>query len=215
MSDRQRAMQGVFDAHRILVARMENLTDNEVARPSLLPNWTVGHVLTHISRNADALRGLLEAALRGEEAAMYPGGAEQRRADIEAGAHRGAVGLSLDVRSSAAALEATFELMTPAAWSGSGSAPFGPVLMDDVPMRRWRETVVHHADLGLEYSWADWPSDYVRTELRLLGILWNSRRPMGLTGLPPAALAVSDQQRAAWLLGRASIEGLEPAGLMG
>ena len=63
---------------------------------------------------------------------MYPGGAEQRRADIEAGAHRGAVGLALDVRTSAAALEATFDMMTPAAWSGSGSAPFGPVLMDDV-----------------------------------------------------------------------------------
>lgn len=215
MSDRLREVQGMAAAHRVLSQRLESLTDLDVSRPSLLPNWTVGHVLTHIARNADALRNLLEAASRGEHGAMYPGGFEQRNADIEAGAARDATGLVLDVRGSIEALEVAFTAMTDEAWQGTGTAPFGPVTMRDVPMRRWREVAVHHADLGLGYSWNDWPADYVRSELRLLGILWNSRRPMGLTGLPPAALAVSDHHRAAWLLGRAVIEGLEPAGLLG
>jgi len=215
MTDRERELQGALDAHRTLLARLDTLDDDHVSRASLLPGWTVGHVLTHIARNADGLRNLLEGALRGEETAMYPGGLDQRTADIEAGAHRGAVGLTLDVRTTTASLEAVFAAMTPEAWDRTGIAAFGPVAIDEVPFRRWRETEVHHADLGLGYSWEDWPDGYVRAELRRLTIVWDSRRPMGLTGLPPAALAVSDHRRAAWLLGRAEIEGLEPAGLMG
>jgi hypothetical protein len=45
-------------------------------------------------------------------------------------------------------------------------------------------------------------------------MLWNSRQSMGLTGLPAPALAVDEHLRLAWLLGRADIEGLGPAGLM-
>ncbi len=215
MTDRERELRGALEAHDTLLTRLATFDDEQVGRPSLLPGWTVGHVLTHIARNADGLRNLLEGAMRGEETAMYPGGLDQRTADIEAGAHRGAVSLVLDVRTATAALEDAFAAMTPDAWERTGMAAFGPVAMDEVPFRRWRETEVHHADLGLGYTWRDWPDEYVRTELRRMTILWDSRRPMGLTGLPTEALAVSDHQRAAWLLGRAAIDGLEPAGLMG
>jgi hypothetical protein len=37
---------------------------------------------------------------------------------------------------------------------------------------------------------------------------------MGLTTLPPEALAASPQMRLAWLLGRATIDGLDPAGVL-
>ena len=43
---------------------------------------------------------------------------------------------------------------------------------------------------------------------------WNARRPMGLTGLPVEALAASEPQRLAWLLGRAEIAGLDPAAVL-
>jgi maleylpyruvate isomerase len=43
---------------------------------------------------------------------------------------------------------------------------------------------------------------------------WNARRPMGLTGLPPEALAVDPTTRLAWLFGRVEIEGLAPAGVL-
>ena len=34
---------------------------------------------------------------------------------------------------------------------------------------------------------------------------WNARRPMGMTGLPQAALDAPPHERLAWLLGRTSI----------
>jgi maleylpyruvate isomerase len=105
--------------------------------------------------------------------------------------------------------------MADEAWAGSGIAAFGPVAMREVPTRRRTEVEVHHVDLGLGYRWSDWPTEFVRVEIQRLTMLWNSRQPMGLTGLPAAALAVNEHQRAAWLLGRADIDGLEPARLMG
>ena len=43
--------------------------------------------------------------------------------------------------------------------------------------------------------------------------LWAARRPMGMTKLPSEAMAVTPAHRLAWLLGRADIPGLEPAGI--
>jgi hypothetical protein len=60
----------------------------------------------------------------------------------------------------------------------------------------------------------DWPSGYVREELRTLEMRWNARRPMGLTGLPERALQQPPHVRLAWLLGRTTIEGLDPAGIL-
>ena len=220
MTDRERALQGTAAAHRTLEARLAGLTDEQARRPSLLPDWTVGHVLTHIARNADGLRNMVEAAQRGEVADMYPAlsyanGFERRTADIQAGAARSAAALVDDVRISAARLEMAFDALDDAGWQGQGNAAFGPVAVADIPQRRWTEVEVHHADLGLGYGWADWPAEFVRVEIQRLTMLWNSRRSMGLTGLPPEALAADEHRRAAWLLGRAEIDGLEPAGLMG
>ena len=55
-------------------------------RPSLLPGWSVGHVLTHLARNGDSVVWRLEGAALGELRDQYPGGLEQRREDIDAGA---------------------------------------------------------------------------------------------------------------------------------
>ena len=214
MDERQRDLEGAVAAHRVLEAHLATLTDHQVAGPSLLPDWTVGHVITHIARNADGVRLMLEGALRGEVASQYPGGVEQRAADIAAGAVRGAAGVMADVRASNQRLEAAFDAMTDEAWLGEGRSVVGMVPVAELPFRRWRETVVHHADLGLQYTWRDWPAEYVRLELRTQTMLWNSRQSMGLTGLPTAAQAVDEHRRVAWLMGRTTIEGLPPAGLM-
>ena len=208
-----RDVQGAAAAHARLVADLATLTDEQAAQPSLLPGWSVAHVLTHIARNADSHVLMLEAAIRGEVGAQYPGGIDQRNADIEAGAGRAAAALLADVVASNSALEASWAAMTPEAWAGQGLGVFGPVAVDDLPFRRWRETVVHQADLGLSYTWRHWPADYVRLELARMTMLWASRKPMGLTTLPAAGMALADHERAAWLLGRTSVEGLEAAGI--
>jgi maleylpyruvate isomerase len=215
MNDLDRDRAGAAKAHRAVIATLADLTDEQVARPSLLPGWTVGHVATHIARNAQGHMRMLDAAMRGEVAQMYPGGREQRTGDIEAGAVRQAAEIAADVATTAAQLEGVWEAMPDAAWWGRGITFGGEETMADLLFIRWRETTVHHADLGLGYSWSDWDADYVRLELVRLTMLWASRKPMGMTALPPEAKSVTDRHRLAWLLGRAEIDGLVPAGIMG
>jgi maleylpyruvate isomerase len=210
-----RAVTGCAGAHQRLLATLEELTDEQARRPSLLPDWTVGHVLTHLARNADGNARMLAAANRGEVVAQYEGGMEGRAADIEAGAGRPAAELVADVRSTIYRLEQQWAAMTAEGWNGEGLAASGRTPVSDVPFRRWREVEVHHADLGLGFGPRDWPADYVRLELHSLTMLWASRRPMGMTELPAAALAVAPHERLEWLLGRRRIEGLPEAGVFG
>jgi hypothetical protein len=54
------------ESHARLLAALAPLTDDGARRRSRLPGWTVGHVLTHLARNADSHLRMLEAARRGE-----------------------------------------------------------------------------------------------------------------------------------------------------
>ncbi len=166
-----------------MVAGLQSLTDEQVAQPSLLPGWTVGHVASHIARNADGHIRMFDAATRGEVAEMYPGGREQRTADIEAGARRSAAEIVADVTTAVVRLELLVEAMPAGAWSDRGSTIAGEEPMSELLFIRWRETEVHHADLGLGYSWSDWDPEYVRLDLVRLTMLWASRKPMGMTAL--------------------------------
>jgi maleylpyruvate isomerase len=213
---RQRVVGEVHDAHSALVEHLEAMSggpDADPAQPSLLPNWTRGHVLTHIARNADSFVRVLEAGRRGEVVTQYEGGAVSRNADIEAGAVRDWDTQVADVRSSAAALEDVFA--TQDRWDLSMTNASGEsVPHADLPFRRLREVVVHHADLGdAAFTPDDWPDEYVREDLRRMEMLYTSRQPMGATGLPESALGVPPRQRLCWLLGRSDIEGLPPAGI--
>ena len=180
---------------------------------SLLPGWTRGHVLTHIARNADSFVRVLTAARRGEAVTQYEGGAAGRNADIEAGSTRDWDTLVADVRTSAAGLEAVFADQD--RWDlAMINAQGDSVPQADLPFRRLREVVVHHADIGDDgFTPGDWPADYVRDDLRRMEMLFTSRQPMGATGLPELALRATPLARLCWLLGRGDIDGLEPAGI--
>jgi maleylpyruvate isomerase len=215
MTDLERCIDGATRAHRALLADVGTGTEAVLRRPSLLPGWTVAHVLGHLAANADSIVRMLDAAGRGEVADQYPGGPAGRAAEIDELAALDAPDLVARLRRSVSALEQAWAEAPAEAWQGSGRGIAGTVATTDLPFRRWRETVVHHADLGGAYTWTDWPADYVRLELAQLTMVWASRRPMGLTALPPEALAAPDAQRVAWLLGRAEIAGLGPAGVFG
>ncbi len=81
----QRDVEACTTAHQRLLATLEGLTDDEAWAPSVLPGWTVGHVLTHLARNADGQVRMLRAAEIGAVAHQYEGGAAGRAADIDAG----------------------------------------------------------------------------------------------------------------------------------
>ena len=91
-------VEGCAAAQAALLEDIADLSDEVARRPSRLPGWTVGHVLTHIARNADSLVWRLEGAESGDLRDQYPGGLEQRSSDIEEGAARPAAELVRDVR---------------------------------------------------------------------------------------------------------------------
>ncbi|HVT41995.1 MAG TPA: maleylpyruvate isomerase N-terminal domain-containing protein [Acidimicrobiales bacterium] len=141
---------GCLAAQEALGAALAGLDDGTARRPSLLPHWTVGHVLTHLARNADSVVWRLEGAAIGELRDQYPGGLEQRRADIEAGAGRPASALVADVAQSSEAVARTMAGLPGAAWDAPSRTSRGVVEPSrEAVFSRWREVVVHQGDLGL------------------------------------------------------------------
>jgi maleylpyruvate isomerase len=205
---------GARAATRRLFETVDTLDDVAVTRPSLLDGWTVGHVLTHLARNADSHVRLLRAAVGGRGVNRYPGGVAQRTGEIEAGSARSASELCADARSAAAALDALWQEVvdspgSDAVWAVVGKAIERDEPVNRLPWLRWREIEVHHADLGLAgFTYDNWSSEYVRRELRLAEMAWRASHPMGMTQLPAAALALTPHRRLAWLLGRIEVEGL-------
>ncbi|MEO6651613.1 MAG: maleylpyruvate isomerase family mycothiol-dependent enzyme [Ilumatobacteraceae bacterium] len=188
-----------------LVEQLAGLPDTDPSLPSRLPGWTVGHVLTHIARNGDSIISLLDGY------AQYPHGVAGRNADIEAGAVRPWAALVDDVTVSADAVRR--RLLDADDWSGTVSMVGGERPKRLVPQLRQREVEVHRVDLGLGHEFADMPTDYVRRDLRLMETLWTARKPMGMTSIPDAALAVTPAERLSWMMGRSDIADVAPAGL--
>jgi maleylpyruvate isomerase len=54
-------LEHVRDSTRGFLSGLDGLTDADVSRPSLCPEWTVGHLLAHVERGGDGLRRSLKA----------------------------------------------------------------------------------------------------------------------------------------------------------
>lgn len=165
MTDPADWLRQIEAGHARLLETARTVTDEQARRPSLLPGWTVGHVLTHIARNADGLINLLTWASTGVKTPMYAS-PEARESDIEAGAHRPPAELLQDVAESNDRMIGALSAM-PAdrwdaivEWRGGALKPAGVI-----PSARLTEVEVHHADLGLAYGFGDIPEDF---RLRLL-----------------------------------------------
>jgi len=156
----QRALVRVHQAHSALLSDLDEPVNP--ARPSELPGWSLGHLLTHLARNADSVTRRLAAAGRGEHAHQYEGGLDGRVAEIDAGAQRSWAELRDDVEESCRLLESTAAGLAPEAWGVESTTVTGLVLpAATVLERRVREVVIHHTDLGLSFTPAAWPDDLV------------------------------------------------------
>jgi maleylpyruvate isomerase len=200
------------------------LSDANVSEPSLLPDWTRGHVLTHVARNADSLINLLTWARTGVETRQYAS-PDEREAGIQAGAARPIAAQMADVREASARFADACDNLPADAWAAV-LADAGPAA--GVVWRRLREVEVHHVDLAAGYTWRDWPEAFTH---RLLHELITVRRggqppsvrlratglnhPLDLgTGAPTVTVSGSAPDLAAWLAGRSDGTGLavDPAG---
>jgi len=200
-------IESVAAAHRRLMKRVRALSDDDVRKPSLLPGWSVGHVLTHVARNADSHVRRAEAAVAGVVVDQYPGGPEARAAEIDAGASRPASEIVSDVEGSAAALERKWRATPADAWSAVSRDVSGQERqLYELPTRRWQEVEVHLVDLDIGVTHRDWPEDFVSA--------WLPRtREQILRKLEPGAiLAHLDDPRdeLAWLYGRLRRDDLRP-----
>ncbi len=197
-------LDGCRAAHARLMETVEAVTDEAARQRSRLPGWTVGHLLTHLARNADSHLRRIEGVLRDEIVDQYQGGREGRAADIEAGAGRSAASLIADVRDTAAALDTAWASLPEEAWGRYTRAVSGALLpMEALPFSRWREVEVHHADLGLGFGYEDWSEGFVADEL-----------PRALATVATRLVDLrARRQLCAWLLERAAEPGpleLEP-----
>ena len=151
-------------ATRRLLRSLDDLTDEQASAPSRLPNWTRAEVITHLARNADGLRGMVEAAAQGEVGVQYPGGSEQRARDIAAGRGERAAALLADVRGAHDRLMTAWQDLPDDAWDRVGRAAVDRTMREFVWARR-REVEVHHVDLDVGYESSDWPVDFVSSAL--------------------------------------------------
>jgi maleylpyruvate isomerase len=183
---------GALAAQRRLIEDLAGLTDEQARSASLLPDWSVGHVLTHIARNGDSFVRMMSAAIEGQVVTQYEGGVESRAAGIDAGAGRSAAELVADVTASAEAVADVFSRMTDEAWALHGlTASATQWSCEAMPFHRWREVEIHQVDLGLGYTSADWPEAYVARELVIA------------LRLLPERLDDADRRRLfSWLVGR-------------
>jgi maleylpyruvate isomerase len=213
-------LAGLAAAHQGLLRDLSDLTSGDVGAPSRLPGWSVGHVLTHLARNADGFTRMVLAAAAGRVGHQYPGGVEQRARDIEAGARRPASDQIADIERSIAELTNAFARLDDELWRrGVGVVTVGERRLVDMPFRRWREVEVHHVDLGRpSFTFTDWSAPYVERELaETLGAV--ADRLPGSLGLRIEFVDVDDvvtiggaeivpvrgtrREVLAWLIGRA------------
>ncbi len=155
----------IDDATQRLLGTARVIAEPDLRAPSLLPGWTRAHVLAHLARSADAMRNLLVGARSGADRPAYAS-AGARAAGIEEAAKQQPKDLAADVAGAAMAFRTLTRQLPDEAWLVQlqilGSVPFpaGQLLT-----RRLVEVELHHTDLGLAYTPADWPPAFTAMDL--------------------------------------------------
>lgn len=154
-------MEQVAEATTELLVTVDTLDDAALTGASVLPGWSRGHVLAHISRNADSLVNLLLWAHTGVETPQYASAA-LRDADIELGAPRPLAEQRADLAESAERLIGMARVPTAEQWQVEVRTRQGrPLPAYRIPWMRLQELRIHHVDLNAGYAPADWPADFV------------------------------------------------------
>jgi len=151
-----------------LLTAVDAMSDDQSRGPSLLPDWTRGHVLIHVARSGEGDALTVEASCRGEVGDKYPGGAEQRAADIEAGAASPLSQLRAQLVATQHRLVDAWSALPDDRWDAIARGPFGErTAAEGVPARR-REILVHLVDLDVGVTPPDLPADYLRADAEFL-----------------------------------------------
>jgi maleylpyruvate isomerase len=214
----------VGETHRRLVEWLRSVTPPEPTDASELEGWTVGHVMTHIARNADGFTRMIAAAERGDVGDQYGGGRAGREAEISAGATRGWSELVVDVVASSDRLGRSFAAVPDEVWAtGQGRLQAGVEPVREFPHRRAREVEIHRLDLGLGATYLEWSEGFVAREwplsvgrlatrlpdgaaVRLL-VEGSDAEVVGAENADPVELRGTRTDLLAWIVGRRDVAG--------
>ena len=128
-------------------------------RPSLLPGWTRGHVLTHLARNADGMVRTLPGTVRGERSRCTTARPSAR--PTSRWGRTDPAELVRDVADSARRLDETWSTLGDADWLADAVTRTGPLPALRLIGMRWREVEIHRVDLADGYGPGDWPASFV------------------------------------------------------
>jgi maleylpyruvate isomerase len=172
-----RQLDWMAQGHRYLLARLEQMSDEELLQPTALPGWTGRHLLSHVGHNAQALARLAHWACSGEPTPMYRS-ATARTDEIESGAGWPAPQLRAFVAHEQDQLVAALAKLTEPSWRAEVVTAQGrTVPATTVPWLRSRELWIHASDLQHGTGFEDFPADFV-DEL-LLDVLIRRRNGAG------------------------------------
>jgi maleylpyruvate isomerase len=140
-------------------ASVATFSDADFSAPTLLPGWDRSTLLAHVSLNARALLNLLDWARSGTRSPMYPGGPDQRAADIAALAAREPADIRAELAAASGELAAAIAALPPARWGATMTNAQGrEITAREVIWMRNREVWVHGVDLDCAATFAAAPA---------------------------------------------------------
>jgi maleylpyruvate isomerase len=189
------------------------LTDEQFTEPSVLPGWTVAHVISHVASNATGITRAVRAAVADDPNPWVYESNAARDVEID---ERAAWSVA-DLRS----LNATSTDDLRAAFAECPSEKLGVLLpraadagppwsVEDWIGARWREVEIHHTDMGVGYTHNDWTQEFVDYLQAVAGfdrekeIAVTLSTPQGTVEIGGGGQVISGEQRDVvwWLIGR-------------
>lgn len=137
------------EATQRLLGYTIGLGDEDWRQPTPLPGWSRAHVATHLARNADFLRSVMEATDGGRPQPIAPTAAD-RVAALEFGADRSGLELQIDLDTTAGALQQAIDKVTD--WTLPITLHGATRQLSSLTLSRLHEVCVHHLDLDPAFT---------------------------------------------------------------
>ena len=155
--------------------KLNELGNDELDAPSLVPGWTRRHVVAHVGLNARALTRLTEWAATGVENPMYPS-PQARDEEIEYGATLPARALRHLSAHAAVHLDVEWRDLPDEAWRAQVRTAQGRLVpASETVWMRTREVWVHAVDLDNGASFRQFPPELVDLLLADVARMWRAR----------------------------------------
>lgn len=172
-------LEELAGATRRLVRTVDGMPDPAYAEPSLLPDWSRGDVIAHLVLNAEGLAGALRGLTEGRSVPMYAS-QEARDSDIARLGKADPEAIRSRLLGAVTDFAQAVKSVPEEAWEIEIERTPGQRFFkaDTVLDMRQREVEIHHADLALAYTHADWPAAFA---VRLIDSATRREHPEPLT----------------------------------